>query len=40
MKPTKKRKRAETEAENRDQAPTISSGEGDSIERSGIEENS
>ena len=39
VKPTKRRKRVETEVGNIDQAPTISSGEGDSSEKGGFEEN-
>ena len=38
VKPTKKRKRAETE-EQRDQAPTLVSDEGGSSERGGVEAN-
>ena len=41
MKPTKKRKRAEIEAEQRDQAPIVVSDEGDiSEERGGFEAHS
>ena len=40
VKPTNKRKRVETEVENRDQAQTVASGEGDNSEKGGFEANS
>ena len=39
VKPTKKRKRAETEAGNKDEAHTVAFGEGDSSERGGFKAN-